>query len=408
MSQTTNEPGFDTGTPIPPPRPPWWRRKLFIIPASGLALILAASIGAAAAGGGSRTGSASQRPATPAGIYANANQIVQALKAHHVPVTNVVADSGFWSGEGATSGVWATTAPGDSAAVFGGSDNPVQDTEIVVFQNHAKAVAYANLSTDPSAGDPDPDHQTILGTNWAVDAATPAAPGLRAALGGTLIPNVPASTAPAAPSAPAKPKPAAAYPAEAADKALCATFNAGDTASIQAALDQAGGSVSPGLAKDVQAALDGSSYSQDVTAQIHVHMDCALVSVGKAPPAQGFSGSTSSQPSSAPATDPAPGATGAPVFHEKTLLTLSGNGSEDTAPFTIPDGSGNWKIIWTYNEGGFGQSVNFQIWSEDFQADVNKLGTVGSGTEYVYGDPGTHHLTVNSEGAWTIKVVTAP
>jgi len=26
----------------------------------------------------------------------------------------------------------------------------------------------------------------------------------------------------------------------------------------------------------------------------------------------------------------------------------------------------------------------------------------------VYGDPGTHHLTVNSEGAWTIKVVTAP
>src|SRR5436305_2737756 len=86
----------------------------------------------------------------------------------------------------------------------------------------------------------------------------------------------------------------------------------------------------------------------------------------------------------------------------------SGNGSEDTAAFTIPDGSGNWKIIWTYDEGGFGQSVNFQVWSEDFQANVNKLGTGGSGTEYVYGDPGTHHLTVNSEGAWTIKVVTAP
>jgi hypothetical protein len=99
---------------------------------------------------------------------------------------------------GATSGVWATTASGDSAAVFGGSRNPVQDTEIVVFQNHAKAVAYANLGTDPNAGGPDPDHQTILGTNWAVDAATPAAPGIRAALGGTLIPNVPASAAPAA------------------------------------------------------------------------------------------------------------------------------------------------------------------------------------------------------------------
>ena len=180
MSQTTNEPGFDTGTPTPPPSPPWWRRKLVVISASGLALILAASIGAIAAGGGSRTGSASQRPATPPGTYANANQIVQALKAHHVRVTNVVADSGFWSGEGATSGVWATTAPGDSAAVFGGSENPVQDTEIVVFQNHAKAVAYANLGTDPTAS-PDPDHESILGTNWAVDAATSAALGLRAA-----------------------------------------------------------------------------------------------------------------------------------------------------------------------------------------------------------------------------------
>jgi hypothetical protein len=218
----------------------------------------------------------------------------------------------------------------------------------------------------------------------------------------------PAASRPSA-SAPAAAPKSAAYPAQAADKALCATFNADDTASIQAALDRAGGSVSPGLAKDVQAALDGSSYSQDVTAQIHVHMDCALVSAGKAPPAQGFSGAAApSQPSSAPATDPAPAAPAAPVLHEKTLLTLSGNGSEDTAPFTVPDGSGNWKIIWTYDEGGFGQSVNFQIWSEDFQANVNKLGTGGSGTEYVYGDPGTHHLTVNSEGAWTIKVVTAP
>ena len=192
---TDQPPGFDTGTP--PPRPPWWRRKLVIIPASGLALILAASIGAAAAGGGSRTGSASQRPATPPATYTNANQIVQALQAHHVPVTNVVPDGGLSSFQGATSGVWATTAPGDSAAVFGGSENPAQDTEIVVFQNHAKAANYAIVSTDPN----DPNHETILGTNWAVDAATPAAPGLRAALGGALIPNVPASTAPAAPSA---------------------------------------------------------------------------------------------------------------------------------------------------------------------------------------------------------------
>jgi hypothetical protein len=31
----------------------------------------------------------------------------------------------------------------------------------------------------------------------------------------------------------------------------------------------------------------------------------------------------------------------------QTLLTLSGNGSGDTASFTVPAGSGNWKIEWT-------------------------------------------------------------
>jgi hypothetical protein len=58
-----------------------------------------------------------------------------------------------------------------------------------------------------------------------------------------------------APASPAKSMPAAAYPAEAADKALRDTYNtdikSGDTASIQAALHQAGRSVSPGLAKDI-------------------------------------------------------------------------------------------------------------------------------------------------------------
>jgi len=176
-----------------------------------LALCVAAVGLATACGSSGHAGSPSQRPATSLAIYANANQIVQALKAHHVLVTNVVADSGFWSGEGATSGVWVTTAPGDSAAVFGGSENPVQDTEIVVFQNHAEAVAYANLSTNPTDTPDDPDHETILGTNWAVDAATPAASSIRAALGGTLIPNVPASGASASP----QPAPPSASPTQA-------------------------------------------------------------------------------------------------------------------------------------------------------------------------------------------------
>lgn len=110
--------------------------------------------------------------------------------------------------------------------------------------------------------------------------------------------------------------------------------------------------------------------------------------------------------SPAPATSsPAPAKS---AFQPQTLLTLSGNGSEDTASFTVPAGSGNWKIIWTYKEGDFGQNVNFAVTSEDFQANVNKLGPGGSGTEYVYGDPGTHHLSIISEGNWTVQVVTAP
>jgi hypothetical protein len=130
--------------------------------------------------------------------YATANQVVQALKAHHVPVTNAVTDSGLSSFQGATSGVWAVTAPGDSTAVFGGSNNPVQDTEIVVFQNHADAVAYVNIGNTTAS--PDPGHEAILGTNWAVDAATPAAPSIRAVLGGTLVPTASTSAPVAAPT----------------------------------------------------------------------------------------------------------------------------------------------------------------------------------------------------------------
>lgn len=101
-------------------------------------------------------------PAPPA-VYTNANQVVRALKAHYVAVANVVADS---ESGGAISAVWATTSPGDTAAIFGGSDNPIQDTEIVVFQDHADAVAYGNVFTNPVGFEPDPSHETIVGTNW--------------------------------------------------------------------------------------------------------------------------------------------------------------------------------------------------------------------------------------------------
>ena len=109
----------------------------------------------------------------------------------------------------------------------------------MVFQNHAKAVAYANLGTSATST---PDHETILGTNWAVDAATPAAPSIRVALGGTLVPNVPASSSasPSASAAPATSAPATSAPATSAP-ATSAPAAPALTASQQQAVDAAQG-----------------------------------------------------------------------------------------------------------------------------------------------------------------------
>ena len=58
-----------------------------------------------------------------------------------------------------------------------------------------------------------------------------------------------------------------------------------------------------------------------------------------------------------------------------------------------------------------GGNVNFQIFGDggsDFAfSDPNQLGPGGSGVVHVYSDPDTHYLVVNSEGGWSIKVMTA-
>lgn len=77
------------------------------------------------------------------------------------------------------------------------------------------------------------------------------------------------------------------YPDERADAALCKTYNAdissGDTYDAGTALEQAGGSVSPKLAQDIQAVVNGGTVQQDLRAQVKVAMDCALVNVGVSP-----------------------------------------------------------------------------------------------------------------------------
>ena len=56
--------------------------------------------------------------------------------------------------------------------------------------------------------------------------------------------------------------------------------------------------------------------------------------------------------------------------------------------------------------------MNLQIYGDggsDFNVtDPNQLGSGGSGVIRVYNDSGTHYLQINSEGGWTVKVVTTP
>ena len=67
---------------------------------------------------------------------------------------------------------------------------------------------------------------------------------------------------------------------------------------------------------------------------------------------------------------------------------------------------------WTYKPSADfasqGLSANFSLQADngnDMQFnDPNQLGTGGSGVVHVYGDAGTHYLTVTGEADWTITV----
>jgi hypothetical protein len=69
--------------------------------------------------------------------------------------------------------------------------------------------------------------------------------------------------------------------------ALCNTYNAdiqtGDTYDIGVALQQASGAISPKLAVDIQAVVNGGSLQQDLMRQIHTTEDCVLAKLGVQP-----------------------------------------------------------------------------------------------------------------------------
>lgn len=90
----------------------------------------------------------------------------------------------------------------------------------------------------------------------------------------------------------------------------------------------------------------------------------------------------------------------------KTVATFSGNGTENTAQFTV---TGTWKLDYSFSCSDFGGQGNFQVFEDGGQdlngVEVNALSTGQSGSTMAYGDGGTHYLEVNSECAWTVKVI---
>jgi hypothetical protein len=123
---------------------------------------------------------------------------------------------------------------------------------------------------------------------------------------------------------------------------------------------------------------------------------------------------TTTAPATPKATTPArPAASPASPAPAKpqTLLQASGSGNYTTARFTV-GGSGDYDVYWTYKPNADfasqGMSANFSVQADngnDMQFnDPNQLGTGGSGVVHVYGDAGTHYLTITGESDWTITV----
>ena len=105
---------------------------------------------------------------------------------------------------------------------------------------------------------------------------------------------------------------------------------------------------------------------------------------------------TPAKPAASP-TSPAPA-------RPQTLLPASGSGNYTSAKFTV-GGSGDYDVYWTYKPSADfasqGMSANFSIEADNGNDlnfnDPNQLGTGGSGVVHVYGDAGTHYLTITGE-----------
>ena len=193
----------------PPPRGPHRVRKvLLIVGGAFLALILVIVIISLATGGNKITPtaapatSAAAKPAT-AQSYTDVQSLIAAMATHGAVCSNATFSTG-----GITPG--ATSGAGCDGASAG-------DTAIVVFTDHASALAYANSMISLSVANSLGPTAEVVGPNWTVNTVPAFAPKVVKAVGGQLI-TAPTSAATSAPatSAPATSAPATSAPATSA------------------------------------------------------------------------------------------------------------------------------------------------------------------------------------------------
>lgn len=147
---------------------------------------------------------------------------------------------------------------------------------------------------------------------------------------------------------------------------------------------------------------------------------CAIALIGGIASAAGSGGSPSSilalqtttpaSPGPArtpPATHPATEQASSPApVKAHVVATFSGSGIENTPKFTV---TSTWKLDYSFSCRNFGSSGNFIVYEDggnNFNGvDVNDLAVSKTGSTWAYDDAGTHYLEINSECAWTVKVI---
>jgi hypothetical protein len=216
------QPGPPSGHQGRPARTSWLRRHKVLTVLGGLAALIIIGGIASATGGTKIKPTATSSPTTPAHVTARSYPNVASLLAAMAVRGAICSGATFKSG---------STADGALSNFVDCSGTSAGDTAIVLFTNHAEAVAYAQsmISVGQEANSPT---EEVIGPNWVVNTSPGFAPKVAKAVGGQLI------TTPAASATPAASTPATSAPAPAAP-ATSAPASPVMTASQQQAVDAA-------------------------------------------------------------------------------------------------------------------------------------------------------------------------